>query len=487
MSRFAKTSPGTKTVNLAGGEAYTLSPKTELVSMVLTSFVQNDFYRSQHNQVERLKQLVAKDPIFAAKTAIYARTQFGMRTISHIIAGELSRVSGEQWTSRFYNKVVYRVDDIIEILAYYLSIANKNKNGKSKIAKALQRGLAQAFAKFDAYQLAKYRGEGKRPSLIDAVNILKPKPTEKNAEALRKLVKGELRSEGTIEQVLSQVGQQEEKEQATKEALSELVTSRKIGYFALLRNLRNILEKSPEVLDSAISMLTDERLIKKSLILPFQYFTAYKEISSIGGKNSGKLLMAINKAVDISCNNFPEMSGSTCIFLDVSSSMKYNKISEYSDAHLTDVAAIFTAVLAKKFNADIVQFAGGATEVNFDPNTPIMAFAESIQFSGGDTNFIAPFELITERRRKYDRIIILSDMQGWVGGRSPVYQFYQYRQTLGVNPKVISWDLKGYGTAQFPENNILLLAGWSEKLLTLLPKLEQDENALIKEIEAVEL
>src|SRR5690606_18962310 len=146
-------SPGTKTENLAGGAAYTQSAKSELVGLVLTSFVQDDFYRKQQGQLATLKQLLEKvDPLFAAKTAIYARHIFGMRSITHIIAGEMSKLgAGQPWVRNFYERVVSRPDDITEILGYYLSIAQKNANGKHKIAKSLQAGLSKAFDKFDAY------------------------------------------------------------------------------------------------------------------------------------------------------------------------------------------------------------------------------------------------------------------------------------------------------------------------------------------------
>ena len=492
MSRFATVSPGTKTENLAGGAAYTQSAKSELVSLVLTSFVQDDFYRKQQGQLKRLQELLAGvDPLFAAKTAVYARHKFGMRSITHIIAGEMSKLgAGEPWVRRFYDKVVARPDDITEILAYYLSIAQTNANGKKKIAKSVQAGLAKAFEKFDGYQLAKYRGEGKRPSLVDAVNLLHPVPVEKNKEALEKLIKGELRTEGTIESVMSAAGEvegtQEEKLEAKKEALSEIVKTRKIGYFALLRNLRNILQTAPEVAADAYAMLTNVKLIKNSKVLPFRYYAAYKEISQMGGQLSREAMAQLDTAIGIACENVPALPGKTVVFLDVSGSMN-QATSEKSDMRVNEIAAVFAASLAKKLNCDIIIFDDTAREMSYNPKDSFMTLVQKLKFNGGSTNFHAPFKYITDNKRKYDRIIILSDMQGWVGYYTPVHDYNQYCATLGVKPNVVSWDLKGYGTVQFPESNVFLLAGWSEKLLDVLSRLEQDKNALIKDIEAVEI
>ncbi|MDE1770632.1 MAG: hypothetical protein KGI28_08800, partial [Thaumarchaeota archaeon] len=46
----------------------------------------------------------------------------------------------------------------------------------------------------------------------------------------------------------------------------KLIKERKIGYFALLRNLRNISEQAPEIMNEALEMLVDEKLIKSSLV-----------------------------------------------------------------------------------------------------------------------------------------------------------------------------------------------------------------------------
>lgn len=155
MSKFnttvAKTK--TKTTNLAGGEAYKESSELALVSLLLTSFVNNQFYRSADQSLNELKALLSKvDPKFAAKAAIFARDEFGMRSITHALAGELAKyLSGTEFGSSFYEKIVSRPDDMIEIMAYY------KKNCGSKIPNSMKKGFARAFDKFDAYQLAKWK------------------------------------------------------------------------------------------------------------------------------------------------------------------------------------------------------------------------------------------------------------------------------------------------------------------------------------------
>ena len=132
MSKFNnKKLNTTLTTNLAGGQSYAESNKLELVSILLTSFVQNSFYETEEQTNNRLIDLIGKtQPDFVAKSAIYARNEFGMRSISHITAAELAKyVSNLPWAKNFYNKIVRRPDDMMEILAFYM----KKKDNKITI------------------------------------------------------------------------------------------------------------------------------------------------------------------------------------------------------------------------------------------------------------------------------------------------------------------------------------------------------------------
>jgi 60 kDa SS-A/Ro ribonucleoprotein len=482
MTRFNSPRVGTKTKNLAGGEAFSETPKLELVSILLTSFVKDQFYRSSDEGLKKVTGLLGKvDPLFSAKAAVYARTKYGMRSISHVVAGELAKlVKGEEWTKRFYDKVVFRPDDMTEILSYYM-----NKYGKP-VPNSLKKGLGLAINKFNEYQLAKYRGEGNAISMVDLVNIIHPKPSNGITEALTKLMKGTLKSTQTWETKMTQAGQKaktdEEKEELKKDVWKELVSERKIGYFALLRNLRNMLEQSPDIMSQALEMLVDENLIKKSLVLPFRFTTAIKEIESVSGvdtKLTRETLIALNKSVETSLSNVPEFPGSTLVVLDVSGSM---------DGKPVEIGSLFSAVLMKKNNADFMMFSDDARYVNYNPNDSLLTISSRIEDIAGKISAGTNFHSIFQTANKaYDRIIILSDMQGWMGYNAPTQTFRLYCHTYKTDPKVYSFDLQGYGTLQFPERNIFCLAGFSERIFDVMKLLEKDKNALISEIESVEI
>ena len=90
---FLKKRPRANTLNLAGGEAFTETPKLELASIMLTSMLKDDFYRTADATANRVKELIAQmsDKRFAAKAALYARKEAGMRSVSHLTAAELAK------------------------------------------------------------------------------------------------------------------------------------------------------------------------------------------------------------------------------------------------------------------------------------------------------------------------------------------------------------------------------------------------------------
>ncbi len=473
MSLFNKSNK-TKVTNLAGGDSYSQSPESALVSLLLTNFLRDQSYRTGSDALKTLQDLVTQnDPEFAAKAGLYARHEFGMRSVSHVLAGEIAHnVKGQAWTKHFFDKIVHRPDDITEIVAYYMQQYGK------PLPNAMKQGLAKSFNKFDAYQLAKYRGKTNKISLIDVVNLVHPEPGEKNGDALKALVEDTLRSENTWESRISAAGQDTAERRVV---WKDLLETNKLGYFALLRNLRNIMTDAPDMVSLACEQLVDENRIRKSLVLPFRFTTALQEISLI--PESRKVIQALSKAVDIAAANCPEFEGSTLIAVDTSGSM-FGRPAE--------IATLFAAMIYKKnSNADLLLFDTNAHPISPNPADSVLSIAKSMPFHGGGTDFNIIFDY---PQKAYERIIILSDMQAWAddglygwsqGGGNPKAALAAYRDRVNADPKIYSFDLQGYGSLAFPENNVYSLAGFSDKVLNLMQILESGKSMadVIKQVE----
>ena len=476
-----------KVVNKAGGEAYEQTPEMQLASILLTSFASEQFYRSGKQTFTELKELIAKcHTEFVAKAGIYARTEFGMRSITHVLAAELAPyASGESWAKPFYNKIVFRPDDMLEIMAYYYG------NGGKTLPNAMKKGFAKSFDRFDSYQLAKYRGERRQVKLVDAVNLVHPKPTARNQKGLADLMAGTLRSTETWEAKLTKAGQgtttKEEKAANKQAAWTELIRNRKIGYFALLRNLRNILEQAPEMVEEACKMLTNPKWIHspKNLVLPFRYLVAYKQFERNNTPKGRLIRQALEKAIDIACVNVPNLEN-TLVVVDNSGSMT-SPVAGSEHIYCSELGAIFGMMLAKRSNADLMEFGTTARYIPYNLRQSVMSFGANFSDSnevGHGTDFKAIFNTAN---RVYERVVIFSDMQGWVGYYASGEAFKNYCNRTGANPYVYNFDLRGYGTLQFPEDKVFQLAGFSEKVFDLMKVLETDRQALVNAINAVEL
>ncbi len=486
MARFAfwkSKASDPDTLNLAGGQAHALSPKLAYATALMTTFTTDTFYASAGAQVDRIAELTRtlEDPLFAAKAAVFTRTRNGLRSVSHIVAGELAQrpdVKGAPWLRSFFRRVVQRPDDVTETLAYLKGRGNPSLR---KLSNALKRGFGEALSGFDAYQLAKYLRADRDPNLIDAVNLLHPKSTP----ALQALMTGALKPAETWETRLSKAGQtasadglsEQEKLDLKGQAWIDLLSSRKLGYLACLRNLRNIAEQAPTYFPLALQLLTDPRQVEKSRVLPFQIFTAAEVLKGTKA-DTGATRKALDEALELSLMNVPAFEGKTLIAVDVSGSMNGRPLR---------IAALLAAVLYKsQAQADVLLFDTSAKALRLHPRDSLTTLASTIEkaATGGGTDFRLIF---TALKQAYDRILILSDMQAWVGNHTPAAEAAAYRKKFKADPRIFSFDLTGHGSIQFPEAKVYALAGFTDAVLGVLKELEKDPAALVKAIEAVEL
>lgn len=482
MSKFNSKSVGTKTVNFAGGKSFSMDSKSELVTLVLCSFLSDKFYESEDSQLKRLVKLIESTPHeFISKLAIYARKEFHMRSVSHVLLAELSRLhKGDSLVKNTTVDAAERPDDLMEVLSYY-----GNKYGKP-IPNALKKGIAKALTKFSSYQLLKYQGKSRDVKLVDLFNISHPKGTKEQVKMWGKLLKGQLQPPETWEVLISTAKNKEE----AKARWEQLIMEDKLGYMAMLRNLRNFDKYgiSEEAMQKVYQTLIDPEKVKKSKQLPFRFYNAYENAPSTLFKD------AASYALDIAVDNVPKFDGKTLVCVDISGSMSSN-LSGKGNARYIDIAALFGGALfkANSSNTDVFCFDDRVIKLNLSSRTPLIDLIKTINTPGGSTDLWKVFKALEENKLVYDRIVILSDMQAWnsynyyYSGYGVNQCFESYKKTLGINPKIYSIDLSGYGTLQFPQKNINLLAGWSEKIFDLMKALETDKSALLHSIENYEI
>ena len=235
-----------KALNHEGAQAYRMSPEMELYTLVCSMAMQPKFYETPQQQVDRLAFLLRNvDAEYAARLAVYARREMGLRSVPLLIVVELARLhSGDNLVSRTIDKIIMRADEIMELLMCY-QWRNPQEGVKKlgHLSNQIRIGLQRAFNRFDEYQFAKYDNRQLNVKLRDALFIAHPKPKdEAQQELFNKIVNDELQTPYTWETELSLLGQQnyetpEARQVAFRQKWEELVNSGKLGYMALLRKI----------------------------------------------------------------------------------------------------------------------------------------------------------------------------------------------------------------------------------------------------------
>lgn len=471
MAKFNSTQT-MKTKNKSGHIAYAMADKQKLVTQVLTSFFNEaKFYGDNSAEMqETIKRVAAKEPEFIANLAVFARREFNMRSVSHVLIAHLAHEpAGKPYTRKAVKAACLRGDDVTEIMACYLDMFGK------PIPNALKKGISDVMQGFDEYTLAKYKGAGKAVKMRDLLCLCRPTPKDSaQSELWKKLLEDRLETPYTWETELSAKGNK-------ADTWYNLIESRKVGYMALLRNLRNILTANPSNVNKVLDTIQNPEAVKRSKQLPFRFLSAYKELAGIGGS---RVFDTLENAVEASIENMPRLDGTTVIAVDTSGSMGSN-ISAKSNIRCHEIAMML-GLMANKIcdNSIFYTFDTTIKKHTVSHRTGILETAMKATYGGG-TRMHLPFERMIADRVKADRIIILSDNEcngGWFS--KPVQAFAdEYRRKTGNDIWVHAIDLQGYGTQQFHGAKTNIIAGWSEKIFDFIKLAEQGESNLERTIE----
>ena len=473
MAKF-NTTNSNKTVNKSGHVAYKMKDKEKLVTQVLTSFFnESKFYGDNSAEMqETIKSVIATDPAFVAKLAVFARREFNMRSVSHVLTAYLAHeVEGKPYAKDTIKAITLRGDDVTEIMSCYINLF-----GNRPIPNSLKKGIAEAMQGFDEYTLAKYKGDGKSVKMRDLLCICRPTPKNDEQSAMwKRLLNGELATPYTWETELSANGNNT----ATWE---KLIDSGKVGYMALLRNLRNILTANPSNVNTVLDIIQDPVRVKKSKQLPFRYLSAYKELKNIGGS---RVFDALENAIEASIENIPKLSGTTVIAVDTSGSMG-NRISHKSDVTCGEIGMLL-GLIANKIceNSIFYTFDTSIKKHPVSSRNGVLYTTIHSASCGGGTIMQLPFTAMIQEKINADRVIVISDNECNGGYWSKPVQSLadEYRKLNGNDIWVHAIDLQGYGTQQFHGAKTNIIAGWSEKVLDFIMLAEQGESNLERTIE----
>lgn len=423
-----------------------------------------------------IDEALAHDAAATLELAVQLRRDDHIRVTPQVIAVRAANhkaLKGSGLVRRYARAVLGRADEPATQLAYQLATY-----GDAPIPNGLKRAWADYLGRTGDYALAKYRMDGRRVKTVDVVNLAHP-----FSPAVDKLVKGELKlgadRRDTWESIRS-AGR------GWEEAIPVM------GHMALLRNIRNFEEAkvSPKLwTDRFIETAADGKQ------LPFRYFSAFREVEKV--TRDGRVLDAIEGALELSLGNLPILPGRSLVLTDNSGSATNTTTSSMGTMKVSTIGNLM-GILTARISED-----GGELGL-FGDQLEMMAVrrkasvlsqlkeAEAIvarKITGSTEHGIwLGFDRITAKRERFDNIFVYSDMQAghgglygrggypdftWMGSRGhhahvDVPKLIQrYRKTVNPRVNVFLVQIAGYEDTLVPEyyDRTFILGGWSDGLL----------------------
>ena len=302
-----------------GGIAKRINPEQQLRRSVMGCMLfEAEYYEDGETVADRIRKTIPLVcPAVVAAIAVEAREKMKLRHVPLLIVREMARLPAfKPFVAETLARVIQRADELAEFCAIW------QKDDPKPLSKTLsaqaKKGLAKAFGKFSEYELAKWSRDG-AVKLRDVLFLCHAKPKDADQDALwKRLIAGTLATPDTWECELS----------ASKDKLASwtrLLTEKKLGALALLRNLRNMTEaKVPtSLVRTAISEMKAER------VLPFRFIAASRVVPALED--------AIEPAMLRCVSDQPKLPGKTVLLVDVSGSME-QPLSAKSDMKRIDAA-----------------------------------------------------------------------------------------------------------------------------------------------------
>ena len=470
-------------ISANGNLQFKKEPLQHLYEIVVSTFFGKDTYYQTSNQlVTNMKKEVAQavkmeEFDFVANLAIHARTEMHMRTIPIVLVVQFANELRNQGKSypqlrQLVCDVIQRADQITDLFAYALDVFG----GKNKVPMAIRRGVADACNKFGEYGFAKYD----RAGMVKFKDVLRMvHPTAKNETQgmiFKKIMEDCLETPYTWETELSMNGQRGAERLSDKTLWTQLIESGKVGYMAMLRNLRNIIQAGVESKTSSIvaGIISDQKEVAKSKQLPFDLLEAYKIVKPL----DTKLATAVSKAIDLSCSNIPQLGNNVWIIIDYSGSMGSDDGIPINSATMMASALIKSSDMVD--NLAVTLFGDEAKTLHgVDANNSVIGLQKDLlRHRTGRIAGYTNFDKALDERQKLgfapDTIIVFTD--GEVN-RFP----YRKLQALSGNVIKITVNMAAAPTTPLlKEDGWLSLSGWSTAIFKWIPAIREKETVVDK-------
>ena len=441
--------PDTKTTrNHEGAKVHDLSALETLFSKVLGSFFgESTFYENRNAEkdfvelVETINKVPYEDREYVLKIALLGREhnmiQYPLAVLTACFNDE--RFKGEDFLDKngrnklqFYSdRIIRRGRDIVDVMSTQISAYGFDRIPVTKGKKVvgykrdlplpmqLRKALKYKLETFNDYQLSKALSESREVSLADCIKLLRP--NEKVAKVPKgffsAVIEGKVQMGAETKQVQSELAKSKNKNSTStiKDVKQSIDTS---TVMAIVKNLvalhRAGVFEDRNAVKSIVSKLTDPKQIQKSRLLPFRFYSAWKEVNKLPHSYGVRAVSdALVTALDLSIENMPKIEGYNAILIDRSGSMNY-PVSSMSTVRADEISLILGAICFKQGIGEVYVFADQCKKIEgLSSKSTVIDLVEKIRqvYVGGGTYLDKAFKTISAdaRKNKFDNLILLSD------------------------------------------------------------------------------
>lgn len=480
--------PAADVRNEAGGAAYALSPKHQLAQLAATGCLNNTFYAQAQDQLDAVLALAREvDPVFVAKTAVYARRAGHMKDMPALLAATLA-VRDVSLLAKVFPRVV----DNGKMLRNFVQMLRSGAVGRKSLGTRPKKLVQQWLLEATEAQLLN-AAVGNTPSLADVVKMVHPKP----AEARRAAWFAWLIDRPYALEALPPVTQaferfKRDRTQEVPDVPFQMLTALELdaqawaqiaqrGSWQMVRQNLNTFARHgvfalPGLAEAVAAKLRDPQAVAKARVLPYQLMAAW---TATGAEVPHVVKEALQDAMELALANVPAFEGRVVVCPDVSGSMSSpvtgHRGSATTAVRCIDVAALVAAaVLRRNADARVLPFETKVVSLQLNPRDSVMTNAAKLAaVGGGGTSCSAPLALLNKEKAQAELVVLVSDNESWADGArgrgTETMKEWAAFKKRNPTARLVCIDIQPYATTQAQErDDVLNIGGFSDEVFKLL-------------------
>ena len=480
--------PAAPVHNQAGGAAYALSPKHQLAQLAATGCLNGTFYAQAQDQLDAVQALAFEaDPVFVAKTALYARRTGYMKDMPALLAATLA-VRDVSLLAEVFGRVI----DNGKMLRNFVQMLRSGAVGRKSLGTRPKKLVQQWLLDATEAQLLN-ASVGNTPSLADVVKMVHPKPAEAWRAAWFAWLIGRPYAFDALPPLTQAFERfKQDRTQPVPDVPFQMLTALELdatawaqiaqrGSWQMVRQNLNTFARhgvfaQPGMAEAVAAKLRDPQAVAKARVLPYQLMAAY---TACGAEVPHAVKEALQDAMELALANVPQFEGRVVVCPDVSGSMS-SPVTGYrgsatSAVRCIDVAALVAAaVLRRNADARVLPFETKVVPMSLNPRDSVMTNAGKLAaVGGGGTSCSAPLALLNLEKAQAELVVLVSDNESWAdrarGQGSATMQEWAVFKRRNPAARLVCIDIQPGATTQAPEQpDVLNIGGFSDEVFKLL-------------------